>query len=215
MMMPQPAPSVADPLQLAASQQALIQQQAFLMVRTGTLSILFLKHDGPFFIYCAYTHIFLSYLLLLSPPPPEPSCPPPPQAQQMTMQAMTLSQQQTQEQQRKQKHEEERQRRRQSQHRSRERSPSPPPPSPPPARPKAVVPKRTPSYRQPEPEVFITAFFLTLLQTVPIHVQVSRGLSSSCEDMSISSTARKTSGLTRTRGPAFFQRQEGILPEDW
>lgn len=43
MMMPQipmPAPSVADPMHMAATQQALINQQAVLMVRTCTLSIL-------------------------------------------------------------------------------------------------------------------------------------------------------------------------------
>ncbi|XP_037611727.1 unconventional myosin-XV [Sebastes umbrosus] len=89
-------------------------------------------------------------------------------AQQMTMQAMSLSQQQTKEQQRKEQKEqdrmqkeEERQRRRQPERRSRERSRSPPPrspsppprsPLPPPARPKTFAPKRTPTYRQPEPE---------------------------------------------------------------
>ncbi|XP_035514833.1 unconventional myosin-XVB [Morone saxatilis] len=122
MMMPQTAmaaPPVADPMQMTATQQALINQQAFLM------------------------------------------------AQQMTMQAMTLSQQQTQEQQRKQEQQkkkeeqrqkeqerkqedEERQRRRHSQRQ--ERSPPPRSPSPPPARPKAPAPKRTSSYRKPEPE---------------------------------------------------------------
>lgn len=43
MMMPQtpmPVPPVPDPMQMAATQQALINQQAVLMVRTITLSAL-------------------------------------------------------------------------------------------------------------------------------------------------------------------------------
>lgn len=49
MMMPQvpmPAPPIADPMQMAASQQALINQQAFLMVSTSILRMLSLYHYG-------------------------------------------------------------------------------------------------------------------------------------------------------------------------
>lgn len=171
--MPISPPAVPDPVQIAAaSQQALINQQALLMVRTGSTSqnlhvpamtiILTLIYFPP--VSAAALHECL-------------------QAQQINMQAMNLAQQQTQEQKLKQEQkqksdeqrgrEEERLWKRRSERRHRTRSPSRSPPtrspSPPSRYSRKTSFKRSPSRtRRPKPEVFLPLliyFFLSILCT--------------------------------------------------
>lgn len=139
MMVPQ-IPVPPDPIQqMAATQQALINQQALLMVRTPS-SLSFFSGNK---IYWGLSH-------------PSSLCSV--QAQQMTMHAMNLSQQQTQEQQKKEggkKTEEEKYQRRRSERRSRGRSRSPSPRAPSPKSDRHKTHKKLSTYRKSDSEVLL------------------------------------------------------------
>ncbi|XP_042253649.1 unconventional myosin-XV [Thunnus maccoyii] len=133
MMMPQapmPAPAVADPMQMAATQQALINQQAVLMAQQMTMQAMTLSQQQT------------------------------QEQQRKQEEKQRKEEQKQREQERKQEEERQRRRRSERRSRERSRSPSPsrrspsPPPPPPPApvQHKAPVPKPTSSYRQPVPE---------------------------------------------------------------
>ncbi|XP_078136124.1 unconventional myosin-XVB [Sander vitreus] len=131
MMMPQtpmPAPPAADPMQMAASQQALINQQAVIMAQQMTMQAMTLSQQQT------QEH----------------------QRKQKEEERKKQKEWERKQEEQERKQEKERQQRRKSEQRSRERSCSPSPsrrtPSPPPAKPKAPVPKPASSYRKPEPE---------------------------------------------------------------
>lgn len=160
-MMPQMpmAAAVPDPMQMAAaSQQALMNQQALLMVRTSSAW----QHLRASTAARGDSHVYpLSPLDAL-------------QAQQINMQAMNLAQQQTQEQQKKQEvqkkeqrrgREEERNWKRRTEYRPRSRTRSPSPRSPSPRRSKSRSASARRSTRFQQYEVLHPSWYRTLFLT--------------------------------------------------